>query len=236
MPAMRNLPPAAGGHLSFLAVLALSSALSLALWTARLLYSDTAVYFFLNWNLFLAWVPLGLALLLWRCNGRRPRRRWLMAGLLAAWLLFFPNSPYIVSDLIHLDPRNNVPLWFDAIMLFSFAWNGLILGFVALWIVQQLVAEWFGRPASWLMVFATLTATGFGIYLGRFGRWNSWDLLVDPVGLLRHIASYVANPLDHPRTIAVTLLFAGFLTVAYLTLTLLPAALRVEQRSPRRVL
>jgi uncharacterized membrane protein len=223
-------------HLMLFGVLALSSGLSLTLWLARMVYSDSRTYFFLNWNLFLAWVPLALALLLWRVNGRRPRRPLLMGTLLTGWLLFFPNSPYIVSDLIHLDPRNNVPLWYDTIMLFSFAWNGLILGFVSLWVVQQLVANWFGRPASWLMVFATLTATGFGIYLGRFQRWNSWDILVDPVGLLRNVAIYVANPLDHPRTIAVTLLFAGFLTIAYMTLTLLPAALRVEQPAPKRVL
>ena len=79
------------------------------------------------------------------------------------------------------------------------------------------------------MVAFTLWATGFGIYLGRFQRWNSWDILVDPVGLLRDVAIRVANPFDYPRTIGVTVLFAGFLTVAYLTLILLPAALHAER-------
>lgn len=79
-------------------------------------------------------------------------------------------------------------------------------------------------------------ATGFGIYLGRFQRWNSGDVLVEPVGLLRDVARYVANLLDRLRTIAVMLLFAGFLTVAYLTLTVLPAALRVKRPAPKRVL
>jgi uncharacterized membrane protein len=207
-------------------VLMLSSALSVTLSVARIWYSDTRHYIFLNWNLLLAWAPLALAFLLWRLDRRRGRRRLLVMTLVfVGWLLFLPNSPYIVSDLIHLTARDNVPLWYDTIMLFSYAWNGLILGFVSLWIVQQLATRWFGHLVGWVLVAVTLTATGFGIYLGRFGRWNSWDVLVDPFGLLRQVLAYALNPLDHPRTVVVTLLFAGFLIVAYLTLTLLPGAL-----------
>ena len=216
-----------------LSVLMLSSALSILLSLARIWYSDTRHYLFLNWNLVLAWMPLWLAFLLWRLDRRRDRRgrrRLLMMTLVfVGWLLFLPNSPYIVSDLMHLNPRDNVPLWYDAIMLFSFAWNGLILGFVSLWIVQQLAARWFGPVIGWLLVMLTLTATGFGIYLGRFGRWNSWDVLLDPLGLIRQVMEYLLNPFDYPRTLGVTLLFGGFLFVAYLTLTLLPAALRAEK-------
>jgi uncharacterized membrane protein len=207
-------------------VLAMSSALSVTLSVLRIWYSDSRHYIFLNWNLILAWAPLALAFLLWRLDrgpGRGPRL--LMLLVFGSWLLFFPNSPYIVSDLIHITPRSNVPVWYDAVMLFSFAWNGLMLGFVSLWIVQQLVAGWFGRVASWIFVMVTLTATGFGIYLGRFQRWNSWDVLVDPLGMAKQVLIYALNPLDYPRTIGVTLLFGGFLTVAYLTVTLLPAAM-----------
>lgn len=216
-----------------LSVLMLSSALSILLSLARIWYSDTRHYLFLNWNLVLAWMPLWLAFLLWRLDRRRDRRgrrRLLMMTLVfVGWLLFLPNSPYIVSDLMHLNPRDNVPLWYDAIMLFSFAWNGLILGFVSLWIVQQLAARWFGPVVGWVLVMLTLTATGFGIYLGRFGRWNSWDVLIDPLGLIKQVMEYLLNPFDYPRTVGVTLLFGGFLFVAYLTLTLLPAALRAEK-------
>jgi len=213
-----------------LSVLMLSSALSILLSLARIWYSDTRHYLFLNWNLVLAWMPLWLAFLLWRLDRRRGRRRLLMMTLVfVGWLLFLPNSPYIVSDLMHLNPRDNVPLWYDAIMLFSFAWNGLILGFVSLWIVQQLAARWFGPVVGWVLVMLTLGATGFGIYLGRFGRWNSWDVLVDPLGLIKQVMEYLLNPFDYPRTLGVTLLFGGFLFVAYLTLTLLPSALSAEK-------
>ena len=211
-------------------VLMLSSALSIVLSLARVWYSDTRSYLFLNWNLLLAWAPLLLAFLLWRLDRRRGRRRLLMMTLVfVGWLLFLPNSPYIVSDLMHLSQREGVPLWYDAIMLFSFAWNGLILGFVSLWIVQQVATRWFGHLAGWVLVLVTLTATGFGIYLGRFQRWNSWDVLVDPLGMFKQWLIYLLNPRDDPRTVGVTLLFGGFLTIAYLTLTLLPAALRPEK-------
>lgn len=209
-----------------LTVLALSSALSAALSVMRIWYSDAHTYFFLNWNLLLAWAPLAWALVLWRISRRAYASRLLMLLLLAGWLIFFPNAPYIVSDLIHLQARDGVPLWYDAIMIFSFAWNGLILGFLSLWIVQQLVARWLGRGLSWVLVALTLGATGFGIYLGRFERWNSWDILFHPRGLARDVFYYALNPLTNPRLVGVTLLFAGFLLIAYLTLTLLPQALR----------
>ena len=214
-------------RLLLLLMLALSSALSVTLSILRIWYSGSRSYIFLNWNLMLAWVPLALAFLLWhldRKQGYRPRL--LMLLVFCSWFLFFPNSPYIVSDLMHIAPRHNVPVWYDTMMIFSFAWNGLILGFVSLWIVQQLAARWFGGVFSWLFAAVVLTATGFGIYLGRFLCWNSWDVLVDPLGMARQVLTYVLNPLDYPRTIAVTLLFGGFLTIAYLTVILVPTVLR----------
>jgi uncharacterized membrane protein len=221
-------------RLLLLLMLAVSSALSVTLSILRIWYSGARNYGFLNWNLMLAWVPLALAFMLWHLD-RRPGRkpRVLMVIVFCAWLLFLPNSPYIVSDLMHIKARNNVPVWYDTIMIFSFAWNGLMLGFVSLWVVQQLTERWFGRPISWLFVTITLTATGFGIYLGRFQRWNSWDVLVDPLGMARQVLIYALNPFDYPRTVGVTLLFGGFLTIAYLTVTLLPAAMsksRVDGR------
>lgn len=217
-------------HMLLLSVLMLSSVLSIVLSLARIWYSGSRHYMFLNWNLLLAWAPLALALLLWRLDRRRGRRRLLLMTLVfMGWLLFLPNSPYIVSDLMHLRQLGNAPLWYDAIMVFSFAWNGLILGFVSLWIVQQVATRRLGRLAGWVLVLMTLTATGFGIYLGRFGRWNSWDVLVDPLGLVGQVLIYAINPFDYPRTLGVTLLFGSFLFIAYLTVTLLPAALRAEK-------
>lgn len=194
--------------------------MSLALLAVRALYTGTFVYRFLAWNLFLAWIPLFAALLA-SSLARYPRWSWPLVGLLSlVWLLFFPNAPYIVTDLMHLQPRQGVPLWYDLIMLLSFAWNGLIVGFASLRMMQTLVQQWMGDFSGWLFALGTLTLSGFGIYLGRFLRWNSWDLLTEPRGVAYDILSRVANPADHPGTVAVTVLYASFLVLAYVTLVL----------------
>ena len=119
-----------------------------------------------------SWIPPTLAWMLWLAVDKL-QRPLVGLALLPVWFLFFPNAPYIITDLIHLRVRDAVPIWYDAALLFSFAWNGLILGFVSLWVVQSLVTHRWGATAGWLLALGTLIAGGFGIYLGRFLRWNS---------------------------------------------------------------
>ena len=210
--------------------LVLSSALAVAMTAVRVVHSGSWVYTFLVWNLFLAWIPLAFALVLWWVS-QWPRRPWgLSMALLGGWLLFFPNAPYIVTDLMHVGAHHDVPLWYDAMMLFVFAWNGLLLGFVSLWIVHQIVERRLGVVAGWLMVASALVAGGFGIYLGRFLRWNSWDVVTMPHSLLANILDLLVNPLAYPHAFSVTVAFAGTLAVMYVTLALL---LRTQSRFDR---
>lgn len=204
-----------------IAALVLSSALAVAMIAVRVVRADSTIYTFLVWNLFLAWVPLGFALLLWWVPQWPQRPHGLSIALLAGWLLFFPNAPYIVTDLIHLAARSGIPLWYDAMMLFIFAWNGLLLGFVSLWIVHQIVERRLGVAAGWLMVGGALLASGFGIYLGRFLRWNSWDVVTAPHSLLGDIVHLLTNPFAYQYALSVTVAFAGSLAVMYVTLALL---------------
>ena len=208
--------------LPLLAILVLSSGLSIAMLGARIWYSGYITYSFLQWNLFLAWIPLFSALGLWALQQRQRRGTGLAGALLfLCWLAFFPNAPYIVTDFLHLTERNNVPLWYDLLLIFSFAWNGLVVVFTSLWIVQTVIAGRWGQWLSWLIVAGTLALSGFGIYLGRFLRWNSWDLLTNPRLLASDIIQRISDPMAHPRTVVMTLLFSSFLTLAYLTLNLL---------------
>ncbi len=208
--------------LPLLLVLGASSCLSIAIWGMRFYYTDgNPTYRFLTWNLFLAWLPLVSALLLWVLHQYAPRLRILQWPLLLCWLVFFPNAPYLVTDFLHLSERQNVPLWYDLMLIFSFAWNGLIVGFTALWIVQEVLTAQFNRVVSLLVVCLTLLLSGFGIYVGRFLRWNSWDVISNPHLLLADILPRLIDPLAYPRTIGVTLLFSTFLTIAYLTVRLL---------------
>ncbi|MCF7788278.1 MAG: DUF1361 domain-containing protein [Prosthecobacter sp.] len=169
-------------------------------------------YAFLLWNLFLAAIPLGLSL------GLRQVNRFVLAlPLLAVWLLFFPNAPYVLTDLMHLKEHNaHVPMWLDLLMLLSFAFVSLWFGFQSLHIVQHWFVRKFSHPTAWCVTVGTLGLSGFGVYLGRFDRWNSWDLLHRPVSLLSRIASYVLDPLAHTRTWGFTLGFGTLLIFAYL--------------------
>lgn len=208
--------------LPLLLTLGASSCLSIAIWAVRVYYTDgNPTYWFLIWNLFLAWVPLGSALLLWSLHQYTPNLRLLQWPLLLGWLLFFPNAPYLVTDFLHLTERQHVPLWYDLLLIFSFAWNGLVLGFTALWIVQEVLTAQYNKGVSLLVVWLTLALSGFGIYVGRFLRWNSWDVLFNPHSLAADLLPRLIDPFAYPRTLVVTLLFSTFLTLAYLTVRLL---------------
>ena len=183
------------------------------------------------WNLFLAWVPLGFALVIeygWRRHWTRPR---LLMPLLA-WLVFFPNAPYLVTDLIHLRSRAGAPLWFDALILMSMGIAGMLVGYVSLYLVQLVVTASFGWIRGWCVALFVLFLSGFGIYLGRFGRYNSWDVLSRPRTLLYDARDVAAEPLSNKRAIGVSLLFSVFLVVTYTAVVTL-GHMRVPERGSR---
>jgi uncharacterized membrane protein len=215
-------------------VLALASLFCGTLALTRVFYSGRGAYIWLGWNLFLAWVPLGLAVVIAHRHAPGKRSSWPASGALAAaWLAFFPNAPYLVTDLIHLRTRGYVPIWYDAIMVFAFALTGLCLAFLSLWLVHRLVERRFGPWAGWAFVAAIAGLSGFGVYLGRYPRWNSWDVVVRPGELLADVAAHVRDP--EPRAFGLTLLMAALFGIAYLmlfALTSLGAAVRASEPAP----
>lgn len=200
-----------------LLLFALSIAFGLVLLLARVYFSGTGYYSFLVWNVFLAAIPFAISSFIALSKRRLPGFVFLLLTLV--WLLFFPNAPYILTDLFHLRLRQGVPLWFDLVLILSFAWNGLLLGFVSLADMQRELTSRFGRFAAGLFVTLSLFLGSFGIYLGRYLRWNSWDLLTKPFELARDIWIRFADPLAHPGTWGVTLIFSLFLGLCYLMLT-----------------
>ncbi len=197
-----------------LLIMATSIVFSLAILAVRMVYTGSTVYVFLVWNLFLAALPLCLSTLVLSVRSLR-RSRLRFAGVLGLWLLFFPNAPYIVTDLIHLNRQSMAPIWFDLILIASFSWSGLLMGFVSLSDLQDVLRRRFGKLASIGFALATLTSAAFGIYLGRFLRWNSWDLLTRPTSLLSDVAARVLDPLSHPTAVAVTALLSVLLSLWY---------------------
>jgi uncharacterized membrane protein len=170
---------------------------------------------FFLWNLFLAWVPVGAALVFYGLAGRQSRSWTLLFVAAIVWFLFFPNAPYIVTDLVHLRERRPVPYWYDIICVMTFAQTGLFLGYLSLYLVQEVIRAWLGRWAGWVAALGMLGLSAFGVYLGRFLRWNSWDALVDPMETLRG-AARVANPWNDVQPYAFSATFFAFSLVCYL--------------------
>jgi uncharacterized membrane protein len=195
-----------------------ASAVCAGLDVARVVWTRNIDYFFLLWNLFLAWLPMVPALLTVESWRRQPTPNWRLAALGAAWLVFFPNAPYIFTDIIHLTRDFRVHFWVDLALFLSFGFTGLVLGFVSLYLMQSVVKRAYGSRASWCFVAAVAALSGFGIYLGRFLRFNSWDVLVKPLELSRGVGKWAADPLANPHSYAFPALFATFLFITYLML------------------
>ncbi len=204
-------------RLTVFALLCGATLLSLLLFRLRFELSGTLDYVFLVGNIFLAWIPLGFAHL---ATTFAWRRRYVLLSLPIAatlWLLFFPNAPYILTDLQHLGyPRPGIPVWFDVLLIIWFAWTGLLLGMVSLFLMQDIVRREFGGIVGWLFVFAVGVLGSLGIYIGRFLRWNSWDLLFHPLGRFSEFIYYAMHP--SMQSIIFIMVFSAFFIFFYVTI------------------
>ena len=174
-------------------------------------------FIFLAWNLFLAWIPYLISLQLEWISQLKGGKIWIAFALIS-WLLFFPNAPYLITDLLHLRYRAPIPLWFDMMLFFSFAWTGLILGFLSLQEVQLFLNKRLGRQKSSILVYLSLLLCGFGIYIGRFQRWNTWDVVSNPGALIGDITSILSNPMVHMSTLGLAIVISGLLFLGYFTI------------------
>ncbi|MGE3313143.1 MAG: DUF1361 domain-containing protein [Limisphaerales bacterium] len=172
---------------------------SLALAGFGTLATGRVVHFYLVWNLVLAVVPLALAVGVDALV--RNRREIPALALGVPWLLFLPNAPYILTDFIHLQHPFHPWTWGHLLLLVWFSFAGLASGVLSLHIVHRCVAERLGPMVGWMFVGGVSLLTGLGVALGRFQRWNSWDILHQPTSiahdLLRHF------PLARPTPEAV---------------------------------
>jgi uncharacterized membrane protein len=121
--------------------------------------------------------------------------------------------------------------WVDLTLILSTALTGLVLGFLSLYLMQSVVRRRFGPLAGWAFIAIIAFLGSLGICLGRFLRFNSWDVLVRPVQLSRGIGASIVSPLTHPTSMAFPLLLATFLFVAYL---ILYALTHLQQAQPIR--
>src|SRR4030042_252976 len=173
----------------------------------RFIITDTIVFLFLNWNLFLAFLPWLISSII---IYKGVNNKFFLNLLILSWLLLFPNSPYILTDLFHLRLRASAPLWYDLIVLLSFAWTGLIYGFISLMDIELLFKKYLNKSIITIISILFLFLCSFGIYLGRILRWNSWDIIGNPFGLFNDIIDRFVDPFAHPETWGMTILMGIF--------------------------
>lgn len=178
----------------------------------RIYLTGSLVHLFLIWNIFLGWIPFMLSRYI---REYRNRQVWKQLTIFFSWLVFFPNALYIVTDLIHLKDRGGAPVWYDAILLFTCSMMGLLMAYASLYRVEKYLSTVLHRRLMAVTMPAIIFIASFGVYLGRFDRWNSWNIINDPLALAENMLVYIFNPVDNWYMWATTGLFSAFFYILY---------------------
>lgn len=192
-------------------ILTLSIFFTISLLAVRIFYTGEYAYAFYSWNIFLAIIPL-------LCSRKlidQDRLGFKSILLIGGWLLFFPNAPYLVTDLFHFRIRTGTPAWFDMILVTSASWNGLALGIISLLQVEKFLNGHFKEKWVRFISYGFILLCGYGIYLGRFLRFNSWDIVANPVPLFSSVYHSFIHPVQHTSTWAFTVIFSCMLGIIY---------------------
>jgi len=180
---------------------------------ARLDAWGTTNLLYLIWNLFLAWVPYVISLFFIK----KETSIYYFVPIFLIWLLFFPNAPYLVTDVLHL-ASGSIALWYDSLLFFFFGWIGLFLGILSLYRVHQYLKMHLNYFFSEISVFLICLISSFGVYLGRFERWNSWDIFTHPLFFFRHFFHLSINPTQGGIPLSFMIVFTIFMYAVYKTM------------------
>lgn len=192
-----------------------SNLLSVVLFAFRVVGAENFRYWFLFWNLLLAWLPLAFA---WLLSKDLKFNRWKSLSnvlLTFLWLVFLPNSFYIVSDLIHLHLTGEVSILYDAVLFISVIFNGYVFGLMSVFIVHRELMSRLRPQTAHKIIALVFVLSSFAIYLGRYLRWNTWDVLLHPIGLLFDVTDRFINPVAHPQAFTTTAIFTLLLGSMY---------------------
>lgn len=196
--------------------LAGASGVSVALYLIGAVANGGLNYYYLVWNLFLAWLPLVFAYLLVKILKQNLWSSWPALSMTFLWLIFLPNSFYMLSDFVHLSDNLSANLMFNIVLISSFAFNGLVLGYLSVMkIHRRLLARGHSSDLSWLLISLTLIVSSYAIYLGRVVRLNSWDFFTNFLGVLYSVSDQFIHPGRYPSIIGLTASFFVLLTMIY---------------------
>ena len=186
----------------------------LTLYIGRIQFSGTLHYFFMIWNLFLGFIPLMFSRLV-REGIIQNKSRWIIPIYSLLWLLFFPNSYYMLTDLYHFNIRPGMPQWYDLLFLLTFAWSGIMMGMMSLWDIETALIH--RNREKWVPYVSTflLCLAGFGIYLGRDLRWNSWDIFINFFHVISDSLDLFFHPIQNQDAWGLIIFMAVFLNIIH---------------------
>lgn len=184
---------------------------------ARAVITNHVTYLFLIWNLFLAFIPYAISEWLY-ARIPFPGFKWKRALAIGAWLLFIPNAFYIVTDLFHLEEFDSAPKWFDLLLLFSFSWNGLLLGIISVRKMELIARVHSGKILPAFLIAGVMWLNALGIYIGRYLRYNSWDIITQPFSLFGEIFQLLIHPFRNSMQWGMIATWTVFMTLFYFTI------------------
>lgn len=181
----------------------------------RVFLFDKFSFIYLLWNIFLAFIPFAISsiLLYFASNHKLKKSLFFIGGIF--WLLFIPNSPYIVTDLIHIGEIHAVPALYDSFLLFSSAWVGLLLGMYSIYHIEQILKMKYSQKITSTIIVIIMLFISFGIYLGRFLRFNSWDIFERPLSFINGVGEVFSHSSNYIEAILYTALFLFFIIMSY---------------------
>lgn len=192
-------------------LLLLSSILCIMLISLRVIYTERVTFIFLIWNLFLAGIPYLISRLIELKNNTSKLQ---LLTLTFTWLIFFPNAPYIITDFVHLSFNKTNMFWVDVSLISIFSITGLLYGITSLDIMYQQVKKHFSLKTANAFYLATIFLAGFGIYIGRILRWNSWDIIANPLKIVSDLFHIISSPIEQHQAWAISLGFSLMILVS----------------------
>jgi len=187
---------------------------SITLVAFRIIKTGEQTYIFMLWNLFLAAVPLFLSRFVIAPLARRGAGL-VFYGFVFLWLMFLPNAPYIITDFIHLVEGGSMPLWYDLLLLAFFAWEGFLLGFISVAEMERLASRMYSALAGKWFALMSLVLSSLGVYMGRFMRYNSWDIFISPGEIITGVGSRLLNPRAYPGLYGMIIILSVLLITLY---------------------
>jgi uncharacterized membrane protein len=207
-------------------MLFISVGFTMLLLAARNILTKELAYGFYFWNTFLAIVPFLFSQKLSKQNKLSVKAILLIAG----WILFFPNAPYLITDIIHFNNSGTHIKWLDVVLIISASWNGLILAIVSLMNIEKFLSRHLKPVLTKAFVFLSFGLCGYGIYLGRILRFNSWDIFVDANHLFSTSFNHFLHPVHNRYIWEFSLVIASFMLIIYYTIRQLTSEENLKMR------